>query len=598
MDSMEVNKGIAAVLVAGITFFLTGMIADNLVHETPLEKAAINIQGAPAEAAASTEAAKPEELPPIAPLLAKADVQAGNKYVHTVCTACHTFDQGGKDMVGPNLYGVVGAPHDHEAGFNYSTSLEKFKGQPWTYDDLNHWLDKPAQYAPGTRMTFAGIPSAQQRADVIAYLRSLSPNPEPLPSPDAAPPAAPAAAPPAGGDAGGKAAVAPKVHRGRLRQPSLAHQGMGRRRWRIGFGSRRAKACDPATPSAAGALRRPAAALPCRRAGLLRHRPLRRLSRPPSSAVGWPGGDAARMIAPMRNRPDYLAHVILGLGVVLFALPVWLVLAGSTQDSNAIARGELSLMPHLSGLGVYARVLTQGTMGTEPVWHMLLISLGMALAIAGGKIVISVLSAYAVVFFRFPGRQIAFWLIFVTLMLPVEVRIIPTYAVMADFGLINRFNGLWIPLIASATATLLFRQVFVAIPDELVEAARMDGAGPLRFLCDIVLPVSRANIAALFVILFVYGWNQYLWPLLVATNPGLDTIVIGIVKMIGVETQTDWSAVMATAGDGVAAAGGGGGADAALVRRRSDRGREVAALRTPCRSGRRVGCFGPVARSQ
>jgi sn-glycerol 3-phosphate transport system permease protein len=253
------------------------------------------------------------------------------------------------------------------------------------------------------------------------------------------------------------------------------------------------------------------------------------------------------MMAPMRNRPDYLAHAILGLGVVLFALPVWLVLAGSTQDSNAIARGELSLMPHASGLGVYWRVLTQGTMGTEPVWHMLLISLGMALAIAGGKIVISVLSAYAVVFFRFPGRQIAFWLIFVTLMLPVEVRIIPTYAVMADFGLINRFDGLWIPLIASATATLLFRQVFVAIPDELVEAARMDGAGPLRFLRDIVLPVSAANIAALFVILFVYGWNQYLWPLLVATNPGLDTIVIGIVKMIGVETQTDWSAVMATA---------------------------------------------------
>ena len=249
----------------------------------------------------------------------------------------------------------------------------------------------------------------------------------------------------------------------------------------------------------------------------------------------------------MRGRPDYLAHAILGLGVVLFALPVWLVVAGSMQDSNAIARGELSPLPHVADLGVYARVLTEGTMGTVPVWHMLLISLGMAAAIAVGKIVISVLSAYAVVFFRFPGRQIVFWAIFVTLMLPVEVRIIPTYAVMADFGLINRFNGLWIPLVASATATLLFRQVFVSIPDELVEAARMDGAGPLRFLRDIVLPVSSANIAALFVILFVYGWNQYLWPLLVATDPHLDTIVIGIVKMIGVETQTDWSAVMATA---------------------------------------------------
>jgi sn-glycerol 3-phosphate transport system permease protein len=248
----------------------------------------------------------------------------------------------------------------------------------------------------------------------------------------------------------------------------------------------------------------------------------------------------------MRDRPDYLAHAILILGVVLFALPVWLVFAGSTQDSDAIMRGDLSLIPDLSNLSVYLRVLLHSTMGTEPVWHMLMISLGMALAVAVGKITISILSAYAVVFFRFPFRKIAFWLIFVTLMLPVEVRIIPTYAVMASFGLINTFTGLWVPLIASATATLLFRQVFTAIPDELVEAARIDGAGPLRFLWDIVLPVSRANIAALFVILFVLGWNQYLWPLLVATNQGLDTIVIGIVKMIGQETQTDWSAVMAT----------------------------------------------------
>jgi sn-glycerol 3-phosphate transport system permease protein len=249
----------------------------------------------------------------------------------------------------------------------------------------------------------------------------------------------------------------------------------------------------------------------------------------------------------MNDRPDYLAHVILALGVLLFAFPVWLVFAGSTQDSDAIMRGELSLVPDLANLSVYPRVLLHGTMGTQPVWHMLLVSFGMAVAIATGKIFISVLSAYAVVFFRFPFRRTAFWLIFVTLMLPVEVRIIPTYAVMAGFGLINTFTGLWVPLIASATATLLFRQVFTAIPDELVEAARIDGAGPLRFLRDIVLPVSGANIAALFVILFVYGWNQYLWPLLVSTDPGLDTIVIGIVKMIGQETQTDWSAVMATA---------------------------------------------------
>jgi sn-glycerol 3-phosphate transport system permease protein len=249
----------------------------------------------------------------------------------------------------------------------------------------------------------------------------------------------------------------------------------------------------------------------------------------------------------LNGRPDYLAHAILTLGVLLFAFPVWLVFAGSTQDPAAILRGELSLVPDLSGFEVYPRVLRQGAPGGQPVWHMLMISFGMAMAIAVGKIFISVLSAYAVVFFRFPFRQVAFWLIFITLMLPVEVRIIPTYAVMAGFGLINTFTGLWVPLIASATATLLFRQVFSAIPDELVEAARIDGAGPLRFLRDIALPVSAANIAALFVILFVYGWNQYLWPLLVATDPRLDTIVIGITKLIGIDSQTDWGAVMATA---------------------------------------------------
>jgi sn-glycerol 3-phosphate transport system permease protein len=249
----------------------------------------------------------------------------------------------------------------------------------------------------------------------------------------------------------------------------------------------------------------------------------------------------------MSKTPDWPAHAVLTLGVILFALPVWLIIAGSTQPSDAIARGDLSLLPHAAGLAIYWKVLTQGSMGTQPVWHMLLISLAMAVSIALGKITISLLSAYAVVFFRFPFRRTAFWIIFITLMLPVEVRIIPTYAVMADFHLINTFTGLTLPLIASATATLLFRQVFAAIPDELVEAARMDGAGPLRFLRDILIPVSAANIAALFVILFVYGWNQFLWPLVVATDPRLDTIVIGIVRMIGVETQTDWSAVMATA---------------------------------------------------
>lgn len=250
-----------------------------------------------------------------------------------------------------------------------------------------------------------------------------------------------------------------------------------------------------------------------------------------------------------RKPTDWLTHLVLALGVVLFALPIWLALAGSTQDPGAISRGDISLIPHLSGLGVYADVLFRGAgyQGAAPVWRMLLVSFAMALGIAAGKIVISILSAYAVAFFRFPFRMACFWLIFLTLMLPVEVRIIPTYKVMSDFGLINSFTGLTVPLIASATATLLFRQVFLAVPDELVEAARMDGAGPLRFLRDILVPVSAANIAALFVILFVYGWNQFLWPLLVATDPKLDTVVIGIVKMIGMETQTEWNRVMATA---------------------------------------------------
>ncbi len=249
----------------------------------------------------------------------------------------------------------------------------------------------------------------------------------------------------------------------------------------------------------------------------------------------------------MNRRIDWPAHIVLCLGALLFLLPIWLVVAGSTLEPAEISRGELSLIPRLRGFDVYAKVLSEGSPGAGPVWRMLMVSASMALAIAFGKIIISVLSAYAVAFFRFPFRMVAFWIIFITLMLPVEVRIIPTYMVMSNLDLINTFPGLTVPLIASATATLLFRQTFLAVPDELFEAARMDGAGPWRFLKDILLPVSATNIAALFVILFVYGWNQYLWPLLVATDPKLDTIVIGIVKMIGSETQTEWNRVMATA---------------------------------------------------
>ncbi len=249
----------------------------------------------------------------------------------------------------------------------------------------------------------------------------------------------------------------------------------------------------------------------------------------------------------MRRSGNWLAHLVLIAGAALFVVPIWLAFCAATLDPASIDRGELSLIPRLGHLNSFWDVLVHGGPGVPPVWRMLLVSFGMALAIAIGKIAISIISAFAVVFFRFPLRRVAFWAIFVTLMLPVEVRIIPTYAVMADLHMINTFPGLAVPLMASATATLLFRQTFAAIPDELVEAARMDGAGPLRFLKDILIPVSAANLAALFVILFVLGWNQYLWPLVVATNPNLDTIVIGIVKMIGIDTSTEWNKVMATA---------------------------------------------------
>lgn len=247
----------------------------------------------------------------------------------------------------------------------------------------------------------------------------------------------------------------------------------------------------------------------------------------------------------MKKRPDFLAHAVLLLGVLLFMFPIWVAFAGATQSAAAINRGALSLVPDLSKLGVFVQALSFSN-ANAPVWHMLLVSFFMALAIAIGKIAISALSAFAIAFFRFPLRMVAFWLIFITLMLPIVVRIVPTYAVMSDLHLIDTFPGLTLPLIASATATLLFRQIFIAVPDELVEAAKLDVAGPMRFFWDVLLPVSRANIAALFVIEFVYGWNQYLWPLLVTTKGGLNTIVIGIVQMITGDQLIPWNLVMAT----------------------------------------------------
>ena len=243
-------------------------------------------------------------------------------------------------------------------------------------------------------------------------------------------------------------------------------------------------------------------------------------------------------------------HAVLLFGVAIVAFPVYLAFIGATHDATTIANGQMPLYPGDHLLETFRQTLFQGTVRTtrEPVWHMLWNSLLMATIIAVGKIAISILSAYAVVYFRFPFRKAAFWLIFVTLMLPVEVRIYPTYKIAADLGLLDSMAGLTLPLIASATATLLFRQFFMTVPDELVEASKIDGAGPLRFFKDTLLPLSRTNMAALFVILFIYGWNQYLWPLLITTRDDMQTIVIGIKKMIVLsDALTEWPVVMATA---------------------------------------------------
>jgi sn-glycerol 3-phosphate transport system permease protein len=250
------------------------------------------------------------------------------------------------------------------------------------------------------------------------------------------------------------------------------------------------------------------------------------------------------------RRGAWVPHAVLIAGIVLVLFPIYVAFVAAILALPDILEAPMTLVPGPHLAANFAEALSAGTAKTsgEPVTAMLLNSLVMALAIAAGKIAISLPSAYAVVFFRFPLRRLCFWAIFVTLMLPVEVRIIPTYKIVADLSLIDSYGGLTLPLIASATATLLFRQFFLTIPDELVEAAKIDGAGPWRFLIDTVIPLSRTNIAALFVILFIYGWNQYLWPLLVTNSPSMTTIVIGIRQMIGNgDTQTEWHIVMATA---------------------------------------------------
>ncbi len=241
----------------------------------------------------------------------------------------------------------------------------------------------------------------------------------------------------------------------------------------------------------------------------------------------------------------WLTHLGLIVGIAFIFFPIWLAFVASTVEQQDIVRPPMPLLPGDQFFANYARALTSGV--NAPVSTMLLNSLVMAVGIALGKIAISLLSAFAIVYFRFPGRRLFFWLIFLTLMLPVEVRIVPTYEVIANFGMLNSYQGLILPLIASATATFLFRQFFMTVPDELAEAARVDGAKPMRFFFDILLPMSRTNIAALFVILFIYGWNQYLWPLLITTDPEMNTIVMGIKQMFpSGDDIADWPVIMAT----------------------------------------------------
>jgi len=252
----------------------------------------------------------------------------------------------------------------------------------------------------------------------------------------------------------------------------------------------------------------------------------------------------------VENRPflNLLAHLVLIVGVAIVVFPVYVAFIASTHGGTDFLSDVVPLVPGPHLIENYATMLSAGmtSSGAPPIGPMMINSLVMAVGVAVGKIVISILSAFAIVYFRFPFRTLAFWMIFITLMLPVEVRIVPTFKVVADLGLLNNYGGLIIPLIASATATFLFRQFFLTVPEELMEAARVDGAGPMKFFRDILLPLSVTNIAALFIILFVLGWNQYLWPLLITTDPSLYTVVMGIQRMAAVaDAEPRWNLVMA-----------------------------------------------------
>jgi sn-glycerol 3-phosphate transport system permease protein len=255
----------------------------------------------------------------------------------------------------------------------------------------------------------------------------------------------------------------------------------------------------------------------------------------------------------VENRPftTFLSHFVVIVGMLIIAFPVWMTFVASTHDQATMLRSPVPLLPGPYLFDNYRQILFEGFgrgFSDTPIWLTLMNSTVMALGVALGKIAISIISAFAIVYFRFPFRMWFFWAIFITLMLPVEVRIVPTYGIVAGLGMLNSYSGLIVPLIASATATFLFRQFFLSVPDELTEAARVDGASPMRFFWDILLPMSRTSIAALFVIQFIYGWNQYLWPLLITTKESFYTVVMAVSRQANaVDATPSWNLLMAMA---------------------------------------------------
>jgi len=243
-----------------------------------------------------------------------------------------------------------------------------------------------------------------------------------------------------------------------------------------------------------------------------------------------------------------IPHVYLILAIFIIVFPIYVVFVASTLTSADILSAPMPLTPGVHGVENYTRALLEGSenMGA-PALTMIKNSLIMALGISVGKIIISLLAAYAIVFFDFKLRKFCFWSIFITLMLPVQVRIMPTYKVISDLGMLNTYAGLILPMIVSATAVFLFRQFFMTIPKEIVEASQIDGAGPMTFFFKILIPMTRTPIAAMFVIQFIFGWNQYLWPLLITTKESYYTLLIGINRMLsGADVQIEWQIVMAT----------------------------------------------------